>query len=299
MSISQHKPVLVQEVLTYLDPQPHKVYLDVTFGGGGHTRAILEHESTCKVIAIDWDAKSLETYAPPLKEEFGDRFSYLWGNFGDIYRLVKKFNVQKVDGILADFGTSQIQIIERAGFSIYRDTPLDMRMSAGHQRITAEYVVNKESEEMLADIFFHYGQERNAKKIARLIVQERKKKPIKTTKQLTELIERIMPKHPGKKIHPATKVFQALRIYVNRELANIESFLAAALRIVNIGGRLVCISFHSLEDRIVKQVFQEAELAGKVIILTKRVVAPTEQEVKENPSSRSAKLRAAQIVISP
>lgn len=293
---SVHKTVLVQEVLEYLDPQPHKIYVDVTFGGGGHTREILKHEPLCEVIGIDWDAKSLDIYGPALQDEFGDRFSYIWGNFGHIYRLLKKVGVKKVDGILADFGTSQIQIAERAGFSMYRDTPLDMRMSSGHQRTTADYVVNKESEEKLADIFFHYGQERQAKKIARLIVQERKFNKIKTTKQLTQLIERIMPKHPGMKIHPATKVFQALRIYVNRELENIESFLAAAPGLMNPGGRLVCISFHSLEDRIVKQVFKEYEDQGKATLLTKKVVVPTQQEVDRNPSARSAKLRAIKVL---
>lgn len=293
---SVHKTVLVQEVLAYLDPQPDKVYVDVTFGGGGHTRAILQHEPRCKVIGIDWDAQSLETYGPSMQEEFGDRFSYIWGNFGHIYRLLKKVGIKKVDGILADFGTSQIQIIERAGFSIYRDTPLDMRMSAGHQRTTAEYVVNKEPEEKLADIFFHYGEERQAKKIARLIVQERKLKKITTTKQLAELIERILPKHPGIKIHPATKVFQALRIYVNRELDNIISFLAAAPTLITPGGRLVCISFHSLEDRLVKQTFKEYEDLGKAKVLTKKVVAATQEEVQRNPSSRSAKLRAIQVL---
>src|SRR5438552_4999455 len=129
-----HKPVLINEVLQYLDLQPHKKYLDVTFGSGGHTRAILEAEKKCHVIALDWDAKSIDTYGPPLLEEFGDRLTVLWGNFAHAYRILKKAKIDKVDGILADFGTSHMQILERPGFSLFKDSPLDMRMSPAHQQ---------------------------------------------------------------------------------------------------------------------------------------------------------------------
>ncbi len=291
-----HKPVLMNEVLHYLDPQPHKVYLDVTFGSGGHTRAILEREPLCKVIAIDWDEVTLERFGTPLLEAFPDRLQLLWGNFSLLYKLLKKAGIQRVDGILADFGTSQVQIAERPGLSVYKDVPLDMRMSPPHQRYTAADICNNADERTLSDIFFTYGEERWSKPIARAIVQDRLKKPFKTTGDLVALIERVVPKDPKRKskIHRATRVFQALRIYVNNELDNIKSFLPAALRVLSPAGRLVCISFHSLEDRMVKQFFKEQEQLGVVRLLTSKVVRPTEEEVALNPSSRSSRLRAAE-----
>jgi len=291
-----HKPVLMNEVLHYLDPQPQKVYLDVTFGSGGHTRAILEREPLCKVIAIDWDEVTLERFGAPLLEVFPDRLQLLWGNFSLLYKLLKKAGIQHVDGVLADFGTSQVQIAERPGLSVYKDVPLDMRMSPPHQRYTAADICNNADERTLSDIFFTYGEERWSKSIARAIVQERVKKPLKTTGDLVALIERVVPKDPKRKskIHRATRVFQALRIYVNNELDNIKSFLPAALRVLSPAGRLVCISFHSLEDRLVKQFFKEQEQLGVVHLLTPKVVRPTEEEIALNPSSRSSRLRAAQ-----
>ena len=216
-----HKTVLVNEVLTYLNPQPHKLYCDVTFGSGGHTRAILEQQPQCKVVALDWDATSIETYAPELEEKYADRFLMLWGNFAQLYRILKKAKIQKVDGILADFGTSQMHIKERAGFSFYRDSELDMRMSPAHQQITAEYVINKSSEEKLCELFWQLGQEPQAKKIAKAIVEARKNKKISTTRELALIIEKVVPrKTRASKSHPATRVFQALRMYVNHELNN-------------------------------------------------------------------------------
>lgn len=291
-----HKPVLIDEVLTYLNPQPGKRYLDVTFGSGGHTRAILEYEPRCSVIAMDWDAVSLDTYAPPLQETFGERLSTLWGNFANVYRILKKAGIDNVDGILADFGTSQMQIKGRPGFSIYLDTPLDMRMSPPHQRVTAAQIINKASEEKLREIFWQLGEERHAKRIAQAIVNARRKKKIKTTRELAAIVERVLPRRPRATIHPATKVFQALRLYINRELDNISAFLAGALKVLNPEGRLVCISFHSLEDRLVKQFFKDQEALGALEILTKKVVIPTAQEIRQNPSSRSAKLRAAMVL---
>ena len=288
-----HKPVLVNEVLTYLNLQPGKTYLDVTFGSGGHTRAILEKEPACRVIAMDWDSVSLETYGPALQAEFGNRLQIVWGNFALLYRLIKKEKIAGVDGILADFGASQIQLAERPGFSFNRDSPLDMRMAPSYQKETAAHLLRVSSELKLQEIFKQLGEERFAKQIARLIVKERAKSPIRMTRQLVLLVERIIPKHK-RKTHPATKVFQALRIYVNRELNNIEAFLPTALTLLQPGGRLVCISFHSLEDRIVKQFFKAEKDAGRVRILTPKVVVATLQEVQQNPSSRSAKLRVAE-----
>jgi 16S rRNA (cytosine1402-N4)-methyltransferase len=296
--LAYHKPVLVDEVIEYLVPSPRKIYLDVTFGTGGHTSAILDSEPKCSVIAMDWDHVALETYGAPLQEKYGDRLHLVWGNFSLLYKILKKEKIDKVDGILADFGTSQIQIMERAGFSIYRDTPLDMRMSPPHQAVTAEHVINKSSEQKLREIFWQLGEEPYAKEIARAILLERtrSKKRIKTTGQLADIVEKAVPFHRRKKIHPATRVFQALRIYVNHELENITSFLPAALNALNESGRLVCISFHSLEDRLVKNFFKDQSAAGNLDILTPKVVGPTKEEIKLNPSSRSAKLRAAQRV---
>lgn len=290
-----HKPVLVDEVLLYLNPQPEKIYVDATFGSGGHSRAILEKEPNCKIIAFDWDAQALGTYAPLLQEEFGDRFTYVWGNFAHIYKLLKKIGITRVDGILADFGTSQIQITDRPGFSLYKDALLDMRMSPPHQKETAATIVNEFSEDKLRDIFWQFGEEKFAKRIAKAIVLQRKKQKIMTTGQLADLVKQVVPFNPRQRIHPATRIFQALRIYVNAELDNINAFLPAAIRALNIHGRLVCISFHSLEDRIVKQFFKQQEQEGRGHIITKRVVISSDEETTRNPSARSAKLRAFEV----
>lgn len=286
-----HKPVLINEVIAYLKPQPHGVYIDATFGGGGHTRAILQAESTCRVIALDWDKKAIDLNGPALKEEFGDRLTLVWGNFANLKQLMKKYDIEQVSGILADFGTSQFQIKERAGFSFAADTPLDMRMSPGHQKITAAEIINKASEEDLIYIFREYGEEKAARMFARAIVAARKEKRFYTTGDLVGLITNLMPGRP-RGIHPATRVFQALRIAVNQELANIESFLKQSVELLAPKGRLVCISFHSLEDRIVKQFIKDQKAVLKN--LTPKIITATPAELAINSSSRSAKLRAAE-----
>ncbi len=288
-----HKSVLVNEVLEYLAPGPDKIYIDATFGGGGHTRAILDHEPSCRVIAVDWDMQAIEKNAPELQEQYGDRIKILWGNFALLYRLLKKENTKHVDGILADFGTSQYQIFEKHGFSFATDTPLDMRMSPAHQRMTAADILNHYRESRLIKILREYGEEPYAKKIARTIIEARTQNKIKTTQELVTLIDSAIPAQVRKarKTHPATKTFQALRIEVNNELENIKSFLAAALSCLNTDGRLVCISFHSLEDRIVKNFFKDH--TDKLEILTPKPVTAQPDEIQDNPSSRSAKLRAA------
>jgi 16S rRNA (cytosine1402-N4)-methyltransferase len=289
-----HKSVLVTEVIFYLNVKPHGIYVDATFGSGGHTRAILQKEPTARVIGIDWDMQSLDQYGSRIIEEFGDRFTPVFGNFAHLYKLLKKININFVDGILADFGTSQMQIIERPGFSIYRDTPLDMRMSLSHQQITAAHVVNTASPDQLADIFYQFGEERFSRKIAKAIGEHRVKKPFTTTKELADFVAKIVPWPKHGKIHPATRVFQALRIYVNQELENITAFLEGAFTLLVPQGRLVCISFHSLEDRIVKQFFKEKKEENSLAILTKKVITASQAELHENPSARSAKLRAAE-----
>jgi 16S rRNA (cytosine1402-N4)-methyltransferase len=287
-----HKPVLIREVVEYLAPQPQGTYVDATFGGGGHTRALLEAEPLCKVIAFDWDKHALEINGPALEEEFGDRLTLISGNFAHITPLLKKRGIERITGILADFGTSQFQITERSGFSFSVDTPLDMRMSPGHYKTTAWDIVNKATESELATIFYTYGEEERARKIARAIVLHRKEQgPIGTTGQLAHVIQTVVPPY-SRKIHPATKVFQALRIFVNDELNNIKSLLTQAGALLEDQGRLVCISFHSLEDRIVKHFLKEH--SDVFAILTKKVVTASAEELEENPSSRSAKLRAAE-----
>lgn len=289
-----HTSVLVKEVITFLAIKPGGIYIDVTFGSGGHTRTILETDPTCSVIGLDWDLRSLDQYGSLVQSDFGDRFKPIFGNFAHLERILKKASIKHVDGILADFGTSQMQITERPGFSIYRDTPLDMRMSLSHQKITAAEVVNHYPAKELSRIFYEYGEERFTRKIVQAIVHDRKFKPFKTTHELAALIERIIPRKRGKKtIHPATRVFQALRIFVNDELANIRSFLKQAVRVLSPKGRIVCISFHSLEDRLVKHFLREQEREGLLEVLTKKPIVATEAEIEQNPSSRSAKLRAA------
>ncbi len=294
-SVITHKAVLVSEVLHWITPKPGGLYIDATFGSGGHTRAILEHEPTCKVVALDWDLNAIEQFGPPLLDKFGKRLTLLWGNFALLYKLLKKEGITEVDGILADFGPSQVQLKERPGFSFYYDTPLDMRMAPSFQPLTAADLLAKSSEEKLRQLFWQLGEERHAKAIAHEIVQTRSKTSLRTTGQLAALVAKVVPRAEQKKIHPATKVFQALRIYINRELENIESLLSLTLQIVKPQGRIVCISFHSLEDRIVKKFFQKNEQLGLLEILTPKVICASSEEIKINPSARSAKLRAASI----
>jgi 16S rRNA (cytosine1402-N4)-methyltransferase len=292
-----HKPVLTAEVLQYLQLKPNGIYLDVTFGSGGHSRAILEAEPTATVIAMDWDAVTLEAFGYPMQDEFGERLELVWGNFALLYKIAKKKNFPHFDGILADFGTSQVQIVNRPGLSIFRDAPLDMRMAPGHQVITAEHVLARSTEEKLREIFWQLGEEPYTRQIAKAIIEERRKRPLKTTKQLAELITKVVPySHKKRRIHPATRVFQALRLYVNHELSNISAFLPAARDLLAPEGRLVCISFHSLEDRLVKQFFKNEERTEALEIVTNGVVMASEEELAKNPSSRSAKLRVAKLI---
>jgi 16S rRNA (cytosine1402-N4)-methyltransferase len=292
-----HKSVLVNEVLQYLNPKPGKTYIDVTLGCGGHTSAILDLEPTCNVIGIDWDQKSIDQNAPLLETKYGDRIKIIWGNFAHLYKLLKNEGIKNVDGILADFGTSQLQIQEREGLSFMKDSPLDMRMSKSHYHTTAATILNTCSENEIANILFEYAEEHNARKIARAIIAKRKTESFKTTSQLVKLIETIIPRYTnkGKKhTHPATKTFQALRIAVNNELENIKSFLHASLPFLAPNGKLVCISFHSLEDRIVKSFFKEKECLLELKILTPKAITASVDELALNQSARSAKLRVAE-----
>src|SRR3990167_1342639 len=189
-----HIPVLVKEVLETLEPRSGKIYLDVTFGGGGHTRALLDAEPGVRVYALDWDLKAAER-AEPLLEEYGERFAFVWGGFGSLYKIAKKEKFPLFDGILADFGTSQYQLQEGEGFSFNTDTPLDMRMSQSHFKVTAKMIVNNSSERELAELFFTYGEESAAKRIAKKIVEVRAQQPIETTGQLAKLVASVIPFH--------------------------------------------------------------------------------------------------------
>jgi len=292
--MTYHKSVLVAEVIQALALKLHGTYVDVTFGGGGHTRALLEADPTITVIAFDWDTVALEKNGVPLQAEFPDRLGLIWGNFAHIERLLKREGIKQVDGILADFGTSQYQLHERAGFSFHKDSPLDMRMSPSHQKITAAELLNKASEEKLTAIFREFGQETKSRMIARAIVADRQKTPFKTTLQLAKLVERIVGKYE-RSTHPATKIFQALRIYINQELDNIHAFMINATRVLKPQGRIACISFHSLEDRLVKQFFKKHVTEEPLLkLISDGPIEANEEEIAQNPSSRSAKLRVAE-----
>lgn len=288
-----HIPVLTKEVLQYIAPQKGGLYVDATFGGGGHTRAILAASPESRVIAFDWDPVAFEQNAQAILDEFPDRLTIINKSFTHLDRELAKRGIAQVDGILADFGTSQYQLAHKAGFSFQVDSPLDMRMSTGSFQTTAADIVHRSSEQELGHIFWTYGGEVQARQIARAIVRARTEKRIKTTLQLAEIVTKVIAPKYGRgrtQIHPATKVFQALRIVVNNECDEIERFLKQAHAEIAPEGRIVCISFHSLEDRIVKQYFREHR--DELESLTARVVEASEEELAVNPSARSAKLRA-------
>lgn len=287
--MTYHIPVLMKETLKSLNIRSHKTYLDVTFGGGGHTRAILESDPTVKVIGLDWDMEAIER-GRAMEEEFDGRLKLIWGSFALLYKILKKNKIMLIDGVLADFGTSQFQIHNKEGLSFSNDTALDMRISLAHHKDTAADIVNYATAEELRKILWTYGEEKHTKEIVAALVEARKKKKIATTGDLAHIVESVVPRR-SRKIHPATRVFQALRIVVNKELENITSFLPAALRALNSEGRLVCISFHSLEDRIVKEFFKETESKNQGEIIKPFPIKPSDEEIESNPSARSSKLR--------
>lgn len=293
MNDQYHISVLRNELVDILEPRSDGIYVDATFGGGGHTRLLLEKYERCRVIAFDWDMTALELNGNPLKEKYGERLTLVWGNFAQLQRLLAKEKIKKIDGVMADFGTSQHQIFEKPGFSFMSDTPLDMRMSPAHYRITAADILNRSSEKELADIFHLYGEEPKARACARIIVQARVQKKIQTTAQLVKILEPVLGGRKGRVTHPATRVFQALRIAVNHELENIEHFLRQTLLVLKPGGIIACISFHSLEDRAVKQFFKEHD--RELENVTPGGVTASEEELAQNPSARSARLRAARM----
>lgn len=291
-----HTPVLLAEVLHFLDPSPGEIYVDATFGGGGYTRAILE-AAPCRVVAIDRDSDAVPR-AIPFKEKWGERFDFLHGTFSGLPALLSTLALTQVNGIVFDLGVSSFQLDqEERGFSFSKAGPLDMRMS-GEEGESAFELLKRASAEELADILYYYGEERKARPIARALVAYREKQPLETTTQLAALVEKIIPRRPGNphkpSIHPATRTFQALRIFVNNELKEIHDALESCRSLLAPQGRLVVVSFHSLEDRIIKQFLKTSPLSSDFWeILTPKPVTPSLQETSNNPRARSAKLRAA------
>lgn len=286
-----HISVLLQEVLQIFEGMKLSVFFDGTLGAGGHARALLEaHPEIERYIGCDRDPKAL-AIARKVLEPWGEKVELVRGDYADLPRALKEKKVPSIDGFLIDVGVSSMQLDERErGFSFLGDAPLDMRMDPEGD-LTAAEIVNRYSEKELARIFFEYGEERRSRQVARAIVEARKKKKFRTTAELVQVIKPVATKG---KLHPATLVFQALRIVVNDELGQLQRGIAAAMERLSPGGRMAVISFHSLEDRIVKNAFRDAK--GILKILTKKPIGPTAKEMRENPRSRSAKLRAVEKV---
>ena len=280
---------MLGECLEYLAIRPDGIFLDATAGLGGHSGAIAAQLTSGFVIANDRDAESL-ALAKSNTVEYADRIRYHHGSFAALPEALAANGVKQVDGLLADLGVSRYQLTEPArGFSLMADGPLDMRMDRS-QGQTAEELVNFTSEKELADLIYQFGEERRSRKIARAIVRAR---PISTTGRLARVVEEAVPRTT--RLHPATQTFMALRLAVNDEQGELDGLLQAAPDLVRTGGRIVIVSFMSLEDRKVKQSFQALARAGRATMLTKHVVRPTPEEIRDNPPSRSAKLRAVEM----
>ena len=306
-----HIPVLQREAMEWLAIRPQGVYVDATLGAGGHARAILERLTTGRLLGIDRDPMAVKLAQENLRA-YQDRVLLTQENFARLFVLLRQLGWGEVDGILADLGLSQMQIdAPERGFSLKAEGPLDMRMDPS-ERLTADEIVNHASEHELARLIYQLGEERRSRRIARAIVRAR---PIRNTVQLADRVAACLggrrgesrsasrragssrwaaSRTIGKRIHPATRTFQALRMAVNRELECLEEFLDNAPQCLVPGGRLVIISFHSLEDRMVKQYFQQWNREGRMRNLTRHVLRPSLNETSANPRSRSARLRAAE-----
>ena len=291
MMVPLHAPVLVAETLALLAPERGGLFVDCTVGLGGHSRALLEHGAS-KMLGLDRDPEALALAAQELAA-FGDRVELVHADYRQLEQVLDGRGISGVAGTLADLGVSSMQLgAEGRGFSFQRDEPLDMRMdrSAGAPLST---LLGEVAEEDHANLIFEYGEERYSRRIARAIVRAREGGPIATTGQLAQIVRRALPGRGYQRIDPATRTFQALRIWVNRELEGLDAFLRAAARRLLAGARLAVIAFHSLEDRIVKHTFRAlAQSETAVRVLTKRPLEAGEDEVARNPRARSAKLRA-------
>jgi 16S rRNA (cytosine1402-N4)-methyltransferase len=305
-----HQSVLLTETVEMLALERGGNFVDCTLGLGGHSELILQKSSKTRVIGIDQDLQAIE-FAKKRLEKFGERFQVFHANFSELETVLQKAQIEKADGILADLGVSSLQLdSETRGFSFRFDAPLDMRMNPNSETETVAELLETLSEFEIARIIYEYGEERFSRRIARRIVERRANgKSPNTTKELADLVYGVVPRKKKDKIHPATKTFQALRIAVNGELEILEDFLRTAIDKLEKDGRLAIISFHSLEDRIVKRTMQK--LSGKcecppkfpicvcgaekkVEILTRKPIVPQDFEIETNPRARSAKLRACQ-----
>ncbi|HEV2708511.1 MAG TPA: 16S rRNA (cytosine(1402)-N(4))-methyltransferase RsmH [Pyrinomonadaceae bacterium] len=303
-----HRPVLLEETLAALAPERGGLFVDATLGMGGHSEAVLERFAETRVLGLDRDREAIRIASERLAR-FGSRLRVVHANHRDIARVMREADESEASGILADLGVSSLQFdTPERGFSFRHDAPLDMRMDAEGEEETAAELLARLSEEEIARIIFEYGEERRSRRIARWIVERRDAgRPVETTGELAELVARAVGHKRTDRTHPATRTFQALRIAVNGELEGLAQFVETSIALLQTSGRLAVISFHSLEDRVVKQTLRR--LAGQcecdrrapvctcgarrvVEILTRRPVTPDESEVSENPRARSAKLRA-------
>lgn len=289
-----HIPVLQKELLTFLNPQSNENFIDATVDGGGDALAILKRTSPQgKVLGIDWTPELIQNLRERIKgSDFEKRLILVCDNFASLKKIVKDNHFTNISGVIIDLGLSSwhLESLKR-GFSFQRNESLDMRYSLSNQ-LTAAKIVNEWPPQKLEEIFENYGGEKSARRLAKEISKARKIKPIVKTQDLVALIERLIPK--TRRRHPATKVFQALRIATNQELENLQKVLPQALQVLKPKGKLAVISFHSLEDRLVKKFFQEAQISKRGIILTKTPIIPSLEERHHNPRSRSAKLRIFQ-----
>ena len=281
---------MVDEILSYLAPEKLKTYVDCTFGQGGYSKKILEN-TNCNIIAIDRDKDALE-HAKLLKKKYPKNFIFCVNNFSRLDQVLKKNDIKKIDGLIFDLGISNTQLNNPTrGFSFSNNGPLDMRMDIENLDLTAQKIINEFDQHNLSDIFYYYGEEKNSRQIARKIIEFRKKKEISTTFELVELIKKV---NSYKKKHPATRVFQALRIFINDELNELDITLKKSLLFLKKNGKIITVAFHSLEDKVIKNFFSRNK--GLLKILTKKPVTPNEKEVKINPRSRSARMRVAEIL---
>jgi 16S rRNA (cytosine1402-N4)-methyltransferase len=295
-----HKPVMLMEVLEYLNPQPGATIVDATLGMGGHSTQILQGISPeGRLIGIDRDQESIRLAQERLAEAGQTNAQFVYGNFSDIDILLKDLNVDSVDGILFDLGVSsfQLQNAER-GFSFQSEGPLDMRLDR-NSYICAYDLINNLNEEEISSLLWSFGEERWHNRIAHNLVMERQRHPISSTLELSRIVVSAIPPRYRRyhyRIHPATRTFQAVRIAVNRELEALESAITKSIGLLKQGGRLCIISFHSLEDRVVKHTFRKYQAEGTIKIITTKPLTPGSPEIQDNPRSRSAKFRVAEKV---
>jgi 16S rRNA (cytosine1402-N4)-methyltransferase len=283
---------MVAEVLEHLAPSRGGVFVDCTVGLGGHARALVEAGAS-RVIGIDRDQHALEQ-ARQVPQGSGAPIEFVYADYRQIEDVLRALGIGSIDGLLADLGVSSLQLdAPGRGFSFRRDEPLDMRMDTSKGATAAEMLAEID-EKTLADVIYEFGEERHARRVARAIVEARKTRRIESTGQLADIVRRAVPRKGYTRIDPATRTFQAIRIWVNQELEGLDGFLSRAAARLAPGGRLVLLTFHSLEDRVVKHTFRALQATGSIAIRTKRPMVPTEAEIDRNPRARSAKLRAAE-----